>query len=84
MKYSEFTKIAKRISQEYHIPIDDVKFEVSLWPDETPADDGIRYFGEIHELMENHGGVMILTDGTRNIKATVESIHPESKPQDYE
>ncbi|MEO5712912.1 MAG: hypothetical protein ABIT37_05430 [Luteolibacter sp.] len=67
MKYSEFTKIAERISKEYHIPIEDVEFEVSLWPMENPAEAGVRYFGEIHELMENQGGVMILSDGTRNI-----------------
>lgn len=71
MKYSEFRKIAQRMSKEYHIPIGDVEFMVSLWPAETPAEDGIRYFGEIHELMENQGGVMILTDGERNIRANV-------------
>ena len=69
MKYSEFTKIAQRMSRDYHVPIEDVEFEVSLWPEETPAEDGIRYFGEIHELMENHGSVMILADGKRNIEA---------------
>lgn len=74
MKYSEFTKIAARISKERHIPIEDVEFAVSLWPDETSAEDGIRYFGEIHELMENQGGVMILTDGTRNIKANESAL----------
>ena len=78
MKYAEFARIAQRISRERHIPIEDVEFEVSLWPDETPAEDGIRYFGEIHELMENHGGVMILTDGTRNYPANRELSRPGS------
>jgi hypothetical protein len=72
MKYSEFTKIAQRVANDCHIPIEDVEFEVSLWPDETPAQDGIRYFGKIHELMENQGSVMILTDGTRNYPANAE------------
>jgi hypothetical protein len=66
MKYSEFTKIAARLSKEYHIPIEDIEFEVSLWPMETPAEKGIRYFGEIHELMGNQGSVMILCDGEKN------------------
>ena len=71
MKYVEFTKIAARIAHELQIPIEDVEFEISLWPDETLAEDGIRYFGEIHELMMNQGAVMILVDGTRNIPANV-------------
>ncbi len=69
MKYSEFTKVALRISRERHVPIEDVEFEVSLYPKETPAEDGIRYFGEIHELMMNQGSVLILSDGSRNIPA---------------
>jgi hypothetical protein len=66
MKYREFTKIAKRISAERRIPLDDVEFEVSLYPTETPPIDGVRYFGEIHELMDHQGRVMILCDGERN------------------
>lgn len=68
MKFSEFKQIAERVSKDYHISIDDVEFEVSLYPMETSPEDGIRYFGEIHELMMNQGGVMILSDGERNIK----------------
>lgn len=66
MKFSEFREVAERISRERHISIDDVEFEVSLWPNETPAEDGIRYFGDIHELMDYNGSVMILCDGERN------------------
>lgn len=76
MKYSEFREAAERIHRDYRIPMDEVDFEVSMDPKEIPAEDGVRYFGDPHELMCCQGAVMICVSGDRNIPANTQPSRP--------
>ena len=65
MKYKEFREIAESISKERHLNIDDIEFEVNLTPTEIKPECFVRYFGDIHELMDHQGMVYICCDGIR-------------------
>lgn len=66
MKFSQFKKDVENIAQRLNIPVDDLDLEISFDPINTNPEDGIRYFGEILELMENQNSAMILCAGNPN------------------
>lgn len=67
MKFGELRKVAERHSKERYVPVDEVDLEVSVCPMDEEADLGIRYFGKIHEMINQAGSIMICADGERNI-----------------
>ena len=44
----------------------DDECSISLDPIEEPAENYVRYFGEILEVMDDNGRTVILTEGKRN------------------
>ena len=78
MKYLEFRKAADRVSKAHNIPLEDVEFEVSMDPKEIPAEDGVRYFGDPHELLCS-GVVTICAAGYQNTASAAPPLEDDLK-----